>query len=328
MEGISTDSVMVERLGRWLYDNSSSTSDEEALRNRILYIAYLCVLGCCCITPCLYYIRVSSWQRRQFREFREMERNAIIAALAQSAANNTRMNLSPESAAVHSERRARIIQLMEPVRMTLQEKHFQRSPSKPCTQSINIREQEVQCVDTKSNLSEQKQKPDDVTEELTIPPSLDSGFDYEEETVLIQVPCPGLNVRSEVTSDGTVSVRGTARSHTRRSVPGFCTICLSAFEVGHDIVWSSNSQCDHCFHTDCMQQWLTKQQRSINAEGPVCPCCRRDFVIDPYDLISVQSPRSEVEPDRIHVPNSPVDTDESSLTCPLGDDERRTSNSP
>jgi hypothetical protein len=118
METVTTNQAMAERLGRWLYDSSNSASDEEVLRNRILYIAYLCVLGCCCITPCLYYMRVSSWQRRQFRELREMERNAIVAALAQSTASGAHhMNISAELAVVHSERRARIIQLMEPVRM-------------------------------------------------------------------------------------------------------------------------------------------------------------------------------------------------------------------
>ena len=117
MENVSTIQMMSEHVGRWL-DDPSSVSDEEMLRNRILYIAYLCVLGCCCVTPCLYYIRVSAWQRRQFREFREMERNTIIAALAQSTTNsNHRMNTSAELAIVQSERRARILQLMEPVRM-------------------------------------------------------------------------------------------------------------------------------------------------------------------------------------------------------------------
>lgn len=166
------------------------------------------------------------------------------------------------------------------------------------------------------------------TDELTVPSPMDSGFDHDEESILIQIPCPGLNVRNVLSSDGITTVQGTARTNALRWVPGFCTICLSAFEVGHDIVWSSNANCDHCFHTDCMQQWLTKQQRSVNAEGPVCPCCRRDFVIDPYDLVSVQPPLAEDGTDRSRyatAPNLPVDTEESShLTCPLGDDERRT----
>jgi hypothetical protein len=80
-----------------------------------------------------------------------------------------------------------------------------------------------------------------------------------------------------------------------------------------------------------MQQWLTKQQRSVNAEGPVCPCCRRDFVIDPYDLITIQSPLASGETDRscrASAPNAPVDTDESSYSCPFGDEERPTARSP
>ena len=64
-----------------------------------------------------------------------------------------------------------------------------------------------------------------------------------------------------------------------RKVPNECSICLCEYTVGSDIVWSSNPQCDHVFHTNCIEQWLMKQR-----DGPLCPCCRRDFVIDPFDL--------------------------------------------
>jgi hypothetical protein len=135
---MTTGSTTMEHLERFLQQqqptNGTTDNDDEVLRNRILYIAYLCVLGCCCITPCLYYIRISSWQRRQFREFREMERTAIIAALAQSTLgatdnnsnnnslqfnnnNNNNAATTMEAAAIQAERRARILQLMEPVRM-------------------------------------------------------------------------------------------------------------------------------------------------------------------------------------------------------------------
>lgn len=69
----------------------------------------------------------------------------------------------------------------------------------------------------------------------------------------------------------------------RRHAPIECSICLCDYTVGSDVVWSSNPQCDHVFHASCIEVWLMKQR-----EGPLCPCCRRDFVIDPYDNLDVE----------------------------------------
>ncbi|OEU19897.1 hypothetical protein FRACYDRAFT_155564, partial [Fragilariopsis cylindrus CCMP1102] len=52
-----------------------------------------------------------------------------------------------------------------------------------------------------------------------------------------------------------------------------CSICLCEYIVGSDLVYSSNPQCDHVFHAECIEQWIMKQR-----DGPLCPCCRRDFV--------------------------------------------------
>lgn len=57
------------------------------------------------------------------------------------------------------------------------------------------------------------------------------------------------------------------------------SICLCNYYPGNTIVWSSNEACEHAFHEQCISQWLMKQR-----DGPLCPCCRRDFVIDPYDV--------------------------------------------
>ena len=86
----------------------------------------------------------------------------------------------------------------------------------------------------------------------------------EDEALLIRIPEPGLHLTGE-----------TPRS---RVVPGLCTICLCVYEPGSDIVWSSNSSCEHVFHEKCIEAWLMKQR-----EGPLCPCCRRDFIVDPFD---------------------------------------------
>jgi hypothetical protein len=88
----------------------------------------------------------------------------------------------------------------------------------------------------------------------------------DDDTVMIRVPSAGLHMTA-------------GNQQSMRVVPGLCTICLCSYEPGSDIVWSSNPDCEHLFHASCIEQWLMKQR-----EGPLCPCCRRDFVIDPFDL--------------------------------------------
>ena len=57
-----------------------------------------------------------------------------------------------------------------------------------------------------------------------------------------------------------------------REVPNNCAICLSSYEIGDKVVWSSNERCNHAFHEDCVVEWLIKMQ-----EGTPCPCCRQEF---------------------------------------------------
>ena len=57
-----------------------------------------------------------------------------------------------------------------------------------------------------------------------------------------------------------------------RLVPPTCAICLVSYSPGCYVTWSSNSDCIHAFHRDCILMWLLKK------EEPLCPCCRREFV--------------------------------------------------
>jgi len=54
-------------------------------------------------------------------------------------------------------------------------------------------------------------------------------------------------------------------------VPNCCAVCLCSYDVGDTIVWSSNKNCQHAFHEECIVPWLTKNQSGE------CPCCRCPF---------------------------------------------------
>ena len=91
----------------------------------------------------------------------------------------------------------------------------------------------------------------------------------------------------------------TQQKDDRREVPIFCAVCLGEYETSERVCWSSNTECTHVFHHDCMLQWLKslgkracKQQRF--SENPSvqqvmnftmeCPCCRQSFIDKSVDV--------------------------------------------
>lgn len=59
--------------------------------------------------------------------------------------------------------------------------------------------------------------------------------------------------------------------HGARMVPAACAICLCPYEVGDEVSWSPESECQHAFHRDCITSWLSKKRQQL------CPCCRQVF---------------------------------------------------
>jgi hypothetical protein len=77
-----------------------------------------------------------------------------------------------------------------------------------------------------------------------------------------------------------------------------CAICHEDYKSSDRIVWSSNSQCTHVFHEECMVRWLIslgwikskeepkvfldenpiKNERNLLNYDLECPCCRQEFV--------------------------------------------------
>ena len=112
----------------------------------------------------------------------------------------------------------------------------------------------------------------------------------DEDSLYIEVPALGLSPAQQFLNSTVPTI------HPKlRLAQNMCSICLCNYEVGSDIVWSSNELCDHVFHEQCIEQWLLKQR-----EGPLCPCCRRDFIMDPYDL----EDEEELDPQLLLAPPS------------------------
>lgn len=118
--------------------------------------------------------------------------------------------------------------------------------------------------------------------------SLDKGF-HDETNEVIYVPLPGEEGPPERGNDQ-VGAR-------RRQVPNGCAVCLSLFLPDEKISWSSNPDCSHVFHHDCLLHWFHEvgrktQKRHLllrpdmsEAEAlgllckfpKLCPCCRQTF---------------------------------------------------
>jgi hypothetical protein len=58
----------------------------------------------------------------------------------------------------------------------------------------------------------------------------------------------------------------------KRTVRNCCSICIAPYRKGDQLVCSSNPQCPHVYHFDCILRWLC--QRDAN----LCPMCRRAYV--------------------------------------------------
>lgn len=49
-----------------------------------------------------------------------------------------------------------------------------------------------------------------------------------------------------------------------------CDICLLSFEKDDEVAWSPNPDCVHCYHKDCILDWLLRK--------PTCPSCRQNYL--------------------------------------------------
>lgn len=87
-----------------------------------------------------------------------------------------------------------------------------------------------------------------------------------------------------------------------RPVDSFCAICLDSFMLSDVVSWSSNHDCSHTFHRDCILHWLLVQNDVNRARAPstknesllLCPCCRVQFMEQSSQTTSMSNTCSEV----------------------------------
>jgi hypothetical protein len=140
-------------------------------------------------------------------------------------------------------------------------------------------------------------------EEENINPYTDDSNKY------ISLPAAGVNVSVILEDNKDDAINS---NQNQRDVPIGCAVCLCEFEPSVRVTWSSNPQCPHVFHEDCIMNWMLavgrKKIRPIPGEPEdppaqtekdvvnfpmLCPCCRQNFV----------SPADD-EPEETDVPSS------------------------
>ena len=59
--------------------------------------------------------------------------------------------------------------------------------------------------------------------------------------------------------------------------PSICPICIESYKSNEEIAWSSNDECPHAFHLDCIIQWLM--------ENNDCPMCRKRYLTEERSIV-------------------------------------------
>ena len=275
-ESSSTSSLFLLRF----LQQTQGGGDGSTNRGRtVLTVLYLCVLTMCFIVPVFFYCRMQC-DHRNDQQLREIEVAGLQQAMTESQ-NAHREESRATRRKYREERRARIIQLFMPTRMILNIDNFPQGDTNNNNNendNTNHQKDDIENPTTSSSTTIQRKESQNEQQD----------DDDDDDDTFVLIPEPGIpkgSLLDLITTNPNIGNNNNQENTTSnkrkalRLVQNECSICLCEYNVGDDVVWSSNPQCDHVFHETCIEQWLMKQR-----DGPLCPCCRRDFVIDPFDF--------------------------------------------
>jgi len=166
----------------------------------------------------------------------------------------------------------------------------------------------------KINVSDEEEEGEEEEEEIDDTCDLECDND-ECQHPTIYIPIPGQKILKLTVDD---QMEGTEHASTilpaasealfvskNKAHSDGCAICMNSFGAGQKITWSSNSECGHVFHHECLLEWfmsvgkmawkakIRRQERlgwedkdtaTIRKEicdfPKLCPFCRRDYFLN------------------------------------------------
>jgi hypothetical protein len=293
---------MMQRL---LQDTSNEHMEHDRART-ILTILYLCVLAMCFVVPVVFYIKLCQLHRTRMRLMQQQQQSMASPPLTIEQQRET----EALQRKLMEHRRARLLQLFLPVQVvrcrkrlsllivTFRDMHMY---SRPYTQHEShcdcfeqlylqtLREEHFVDFHNHHSTDEDDDTTNDVESGSTQKDTTQHSSSHHKAPFLVPtttgdnhsiltdvddcpmicIPSPGISVHLPP-----------GAMQTTRHVPGVCSICLSMYRIGSQVVWSSNPLCEHVFHVACMTPWILKHPH----QGPNCPCCRQEFVLDAFLL--------------------------------------------
>ncbi|CAJ1948257.1 unnamed protein product [Cylindrotheca closterium] len=135
-------------------------------------------------------------------------------------------------------------------------------------------------IDT--NRSEAKDDPEKTTATTTTTTTTPSTADISNITkgdLILPPPAPSSSpspsvpaADSQDTSEDDASLDAIDMDMDDDDDRPMCAICVNAYKANDNICWSNNCQCHHCFHQECITEWLLLHEE--------CPCCRLPFLVN------------------------------------------------